>query len=149
MAAALLRPGMTPPLPNRHPALATPGAAAPLASRPGACYGVATPLHASALLALAQLAGIHAAAEACAELPPLLLLETRVAHSCKWLPESEELFDRINFAAARNSGERSARRRLTTRTGLLFVKRGATANEMVGHPNLGQCGAQHTGWLCA
>ncbi|KAI8466771.1 MAG: hypothetical protein J3K34DRAFT_483528 [Monoraphidium minutum] len=102
-----------------------------------------TPLHGAALLALAQLAGIHAAAEAGGAPPPALLLEARVARSCAWLPRSEHLFASLKPGRSRPPGrlcdgrwslasekekakgpDWEMREWLTLRCGMLLVKRG-------------------------
>ncbi|KAI8466774.1 MAG: hypothetical protein J3K34DRAFT_460704 [Monoraphidium minutum] len=98
---------------------------------------VGTPLHGAALLALAQLAGIHALQERAGELP-LLLLETRVAAACASLPGSNALL--AAFAAAERAGGRAAARRPDGNAagrggggapcGLLFVKRGAAPEQL-------------------
>jgi hypothetical protein len=133
---------------------------------PTAAAAVNTPLHASALLALTQLLGIHAAAEARGEPPPAWLLETRVAHACRWLPACEELFASVrpppppgprplpswrNFgrhafgyycdpfyprhgAGAAPALDARERERLALPCGLLLVKRGAAAADVVRPP---------------
>jgi hypothetical protein len=97
--------------------------------------GVGTPLHASALLALTQLLGIHAAAEARGELPPAWLLETRVAHACGvlGLPAAAAGAD-ARSGSNRGEDEIGAverQRGAAALERLLFVKRGATPEQAV------------------
>jgi hypothetical protein len=97
---------------------------------------VDTPLHASALLALTQLLGIHAAAEARGELPPAWLLETRVAHACGVLGLPAAAAAEACRGDGDGGGGGGSGAAVLER--LLFVNRGATPEQAVG----GRCPAK-------
>jgi len=91
-----------------------------------------TPLHASTFLALLQLAGIHAAAEARGRPPPRLLLQTRIAHACQWWLSHETFYASLGERFCGRRPDCDARERVTLPCGFVLLTGGASREDLVG-----------------